>query len=319
MKTSLNDVEPATSINPLIQVGVLQPDGVWKKAVFSRVVDNHTRAIVEIDKTNRQLYVFASAPCCSGGAIYMKKTSLDNPDFSNQVGMGTPFMQNPTDVNINNPTSSKQELNSTTGILVEASDDNTKFYLHNKVALNGGAVAPAAPSVTAPADNSSDNDGNVTVSGTAPAGSTVELFDGATSKGTQTANASTGAFSFPLTGVADGAHTYTAKATTAGGTSNASNAVTVNVDTAAPGAPVISSPASPTSDSTGSVTFSGTAEAGSSVPALRGRDGGRHAGDRHRRQLDQDRERHRQRRPHLHGQGHRRGIEHVGRLQRGHR
>ena len=270
MKTSLNDVLPATSTEPLIQVGVLQPDGTWKKAVFSRVVDNHTRAIVEIDRTNRQLYVFASAPCCSGGAVYMKKTSLDNPDFSTQTGMGTPFMQNATDVNINNPTSTKQELNSTTGVLVEASDDHTKFYLHNKITLPSGPVAPAPPAISSPANNSYDTDGNVTVSGTAVAGATVELFDGAVSKGTTTANASTGAFNFALTAVADGAHTYTAKATNSGGTSTASNGVTVNVDTQAPAAPAISSPTDPAADTTGSVTFSGTAEAGSSVQLFEG-------------------------------------------------
>src|SRR5205085_7120783 len=46
---------------------------------------------------------------------------------------------------------------------------------------------PDAPSITSPADNSYDNTSSLTVSGTAEAGSTVDLFDGATSLGTKTA------------------------------------------------------------------------------------------------------------------------------------
>jgi hypothetical protein len=44
------------------------------------------------------------------------------------------------------------------------------------------ATAPEAPSITAPADNSLSNTGSFTFSGTAEANSTVELFEGTTSK-----------------------------------------------------------------------------------------------------------------------------------------
>jgi hypothetical protein len=94
--------------------------------------------------------------------------------------------------------------------------------------------APSPPTITSPQNNSYDTDGSFSVSGSAEAASTVELFEGTTSKGTTTADSS-GAWSIALSGVSEGAHTYTAKATdAAGNTSSASNSVSVTVDTVAP-------------------------------------------------------------------------------------
>jgi Tol biopolymer transport system component len=93
--------------------------------------------------------------------------------------------------------------------------------------------APAAPVINSPANNSFNNTGNVTLSGTTEAGSTVEVFDGATSKGPATVTS--GNWSITLNGVAEGSHTYTAKARDGvGNTSGASNARTVTVDKTAP-------------------------------------------------------------------------------------
>ena len=95
-----------------------------------------------------------------------------------------------------------------------------------------GSQAPPAPTITSPQNNSHDSDGSFSVSGSAEAGSTVELFDGTTSKGTIKADCSSGAWSIALSGLSEGAHTYTAKATdTKGNTSSASNSVTVTVGT----------------------------------------------------------------------------------------
>ena len=93
---------------------------------------------------------------------------------------------------------------------------------------------PAAPVITAPANNSYDTDGAFTVSGTAEAASTVNLLEGTTSRGTATTTAG-GAWSIPLTGVADGAHTYTATATDAAtNVSPPSAGRTITVDTVRP-------------------------------------------------------------------------------------
>src|SRR5215217_7838737 len=95
--------------------------------------------------------------------------------------------------------------------------------------------APSPPTITNPQNNSYDTDGSFSVSGSAEAASTVELFEGTTSKGTTKADSSSGAWSIALSGLSEGAHTYTTKATdAAGNTSSSSNSVTVTVDKTAP-------------------------------------------------------------------------------------
>ncbi|MGH3147587.1 MAG: Ig-like domain-containing protein, partial [Rubrobacter sp.] len=72
------------------------------------------------------------------------------------------------------------------------------------------------------------------VSGTAEAGSTVKLFEGPNGKGRATADTS-GNWSILLAGVAEGSHTYTARATDeAGNTSETPDGRTVIVDITAP-------------------------------------------------------------------------------------
>ncbi len=95
-------------------------------------------------------------------------------------------------------------------------------------------TAPAAPAISSPANNSYDLDGTIAFSGTAEAGSTVRIFEGTTLKGTAAANSS-GAWAKTLSGVANGRHTYTAKATDkANNTSAASAPRTVTVDKVKP-------------------------------------------------------------------------------------
>src|SRR5207249_1319858 len=80
-------------------------------------------------------------------------------------------------------------------------------------------AAPATPDLTAATDNgsfSTDNLTNVTTptfTGTAEAGITVQLFDGTTSKGTATADAS-GNWSITSSALSSGTHSITAKART---------------------------------------------------------------------------------------------------------
>jgi Bacterial Ig-like domain len=114
-------------------------------------------------------------------------------------------------------------------------------------------VDDSPPTITSPQNNTNYSDGTFTISGTAPAGSTVELFEDTTSRefeggvlvhtlsstveprGTTKADSSSGAWSIALSGVSEGPHTYFAKATGAGGnTSSASNSVTVTVEKDAP-------------------------------------------------------------------------------------
>ncbi|MEV4781034.1 Ig-like domain-containing protein, partial [Burkholderia sp. LMU1-1-1.1] len=100
-----------------------------------------------------------------------------------------------------------------------------------------GALALAAGSDSGRSD--SDGITNVTtptVTGTAEAGATVALFDGARQLGTVMADAN-GAWSFKTAALSAGAHTLTATATDAAGNVAAPAALTVTIDSGAPAAP----------------------------------------------------------------------------------
>jgi len=127
------------------------------------------------------------------------------------------------------------------------------------------ATAPSAPIITGPPNNSFDTDGSFTVSGTAENGSTVRLFEGAASRGTAEVGSS-GEWSMEVADAPEGSHSYTARATdVVGNMSVESEARTVIVDSTAPDAPSIVSPAEGNYDNDGSFIVSGTAEANSTV------------------------------------------------------
>jgi hypothetical protein len=127
-------------------------------------------------------------------------------------------------------------------------------------------TAPVAPVVTAPAAGSSTNDATPPITGTAEAGSTVSVVVDGVSLGTAVADA-TGAWTFtPATALANGSHSVTATSRDeAGNVSPASTAVVFSVDTLAPAAPVIVSPAAGEVVTTATPVITGTAEAGSTV------------------------------------------------------
>jgi GTP:adenosylcobinamide-phosphate guanylyltransferase len=104
-------------------------------------------------------------------------------------------------------------------------------------------TAPATPVLDATSDSGRSNtdgitnDTTPTVIGTAEAGATMALFDGATQVGSAVANAE-GAWSITASTLAAGAHSLTVKATdVAGNVSAASPALTITIDTSAPAAP----------------------------------------------------------------------------------
>ena len=157
------------------------------------------------------------------------------------------------------------------------------------LAITIDTVAPAAPGaldLATPSDlgiSSTDNitsDNTPTITGTAIANSQVELFDGTTSLGIVTADA-TGNWSFtPTTALPDKVYNVTAKQTdAAGNVSPASALLAITIDTTAPAAPGaldlatasdlgISSTDNITSDNTPTIT--GTAIANSQVELFDG-------------------------------------------------
>jgi hypothetical protein len=122
--------------------------GSWRVTTVYRRSENHTRAILLLDTTNRRINIFSTSPE-SGGNIYRKVSGMDNIAFAS--GHGDLFIKNALDAKLNNPTSTKQNVNDTTGLVVLASDQDTRRYLHNYDSL-GGSQSPAnTPSPTATA------------------------------------------------------------------------------------------------------------------------------------------------------------------------
>jgi hypothetical protein len=213
VKTSFGDPGCNGGSNPVqVNLVVRKPNNTWKTVPFGYKNDDHTRPVVLLDTTNRKVYVFAtSQTSCGVSAIYMKSTSMDNPDFSNQPGKGTPFIKSSIYTCINNATTTKQTVDASTGLVVLASDKDKLFYLHNYLDLgsqtfprlvvqtnpsSGQATVPfatqpvivaqSAPNVTLTSFN-----GPVTLSIKAGTGTA-----GATLAGTVTVNAANGVASF---------------------------------------------------------------------------------------------------------------------------
>jgi Big-like domain-containing protein len=144
------------------------------------------------------------------------------------------------------------------------------------VTIAGTSGAPGAPTIASFSTDSGvvgdhiTDDSTLTLQGTAVAGSTVNVFDGTTLVGTTTANSS-GAWTATTSMLADGSHSLTATDSNSGGTSAASAALSVTIDTHAPSAPTIAaSTSAATLASTHVEALTGTAEAGSTVTVFDG-------------------------------------------------
>ena len=158
VKTSKNDASTPNPDDPLIVVYRLNLNGTWTHSTAWQVKDDVTRVIILLDSTNHEAHLFGAGPCCSGGTVYTKNAPLGTLAFP--AGIGTPFIKSSQDPKINNTTSTKQTVNSTTGLLVLAGDDSTRFYVHNYMTIRGGDTT--APTVTAvgPADKATGQVGH---------------------------------------------------------------------------------------------------------------------------------------------------------------
>ncbi len=154
VKTSKGDLATDAPTDPLVGVLVRTPHGAgagtWSFTEAGTVADNHTRPIIAIDQTNRELYFFGSA----GGNIYYKKTPLGDPDFSNQPGRGEPFVD--ARAAVNNATASKDPVTAGSGLVILASSEGQKRYVHAEMELAGGAPTTDTTPPTVPQNLSAD-------------------------------------------------------------------------------------------------------------------------------------------------------------------
>jgi hypothetical protein len=235
VKTSING---SSSSTPQIMLLVRKVNGSWSATTVSSGADNQTRPFLLIDTDHRQLYVFESDE--GGGSVYYKQSGMDNIQFAS--GKGTPFISGGGYSSINDSTSTKQNVSGSTGIVVLASDDSAKTYLHNYLDLSGGqqprlvfstqpggayasAVLTNQPVIAAqdtPGHTNSSFNGAVTLaikSGTGTSGATLA--------GTLTVNAVNGVASFSGLAIDKAGASYQLNAVATGFASATSNGFSV--------------------------------------------------------------------------------------------
>ena len=139
-----------TSSSALIMLSVRSATGVWSRYPIDLVSDCPNRPIVMIDEQNNVLHTFYTAPgppsyACnsSGGAIYEKTSPLNSVSFA--PGSGTPVIVDADSPFIHNASSTKQNVNGSTGIVVLAINGSTSYYWHHYEAL--GPPPPPQPPV----------------------------------------------------------------------------------------------------------------------------------------------------------------------------
>jgi hypothetical protein len=135
-KTSLDTTASDKSL-PQLQLLVFKPGtGSFTKSTIATVGDCVTRPLIVLDTQNNKVHAFFTAPSESGcasigatGSIYEKTASMDSPVFGR--GRGTPVIQDGASAHINDVTTTKQAVNSSTGIVVMATNTVTKRYWYS--------------------------------------------------------------------------------------------------------------------------------------------------------------------------------------------
>jgi hypothetical protein len=100
----------------------------WATHDVGTVEERTTRPLVVLDAQARRVYLFTVVPE-EGGAVYYKRSDLDDISFG--PGLGRPVLSGGG--RINNPTSTKQVVDSESGLLVLAFDNSTNHYWFDTV------------------------------------------------------------------------------------------------------------------------------------------------------------------------------------------
>ena len=128
------------STDPLIVLLVRSTSGNWTSTTVGLKRDHHTRAILELDEVDQIIHIFATSPE-SGGTIREKTSPMGSIAFG--PGQGTVIMDD-ADGNLNNSTSTKQNVSPTTGLVVLASSGK-QVYFHQYFSLGGGGGGGTSP------------------------------------------------------------------------------------------------------------------------------------------------------------------------------
>ena len=223
VKTSLT-----ASTAPIVMLLVRRPAATWEAYTVATTSTGHTRPIVLLDEEHGWVYVCAAAPD-GGGTAYLKFAPLEQIEFV--AGAGQAFIKSSTNTHINNPTSTKQNVNASTGLLVLAGDSTTRVYVQNFQNLTGPPIAaPAglaaatfAAGIVLTWSDASNNESGFDIERAAGAGTFATIATVGT-------NVTTYADATPIAGTE---YTYRVRARNSAGWSRYSNAASGSVSAAA--------------------------------------------------------------------------------------
>ncbi|MFP5346714.1 MAG: hypothetical protein ACLGIA_06785 [Actinomycetes bacterium] len=188
IKTSRGDSSSDSPSDPLIMVLSRTSSGTWSNATVAQVSSGLTRPQLALDSTNKDMYVLMTTE--GGGQAYYKKTSLSNISF-NASGTGATFMS-ATGAKINNISTTKDPVNSTTGLVAIASDTTTRTYYHAEMSLGGGGGTGTTASFVGAGTGSTNGSTSVVVSRPAGVAAGNVMVAGLTVRGTPTVTAPSG-------------------------------------------------------------------------------------------------------------------------------
>ena len=154
VKTSADALSTSTPSSAQVLLLVFKPGtGAWSATTVGTLADCHTRPQVVLDHEHSTVHVVATAPTSAGcaysgapGSIYHKSAPMDDPVFPS--GRGTPIIRDAASENMNDAATTKQDVNSASGLVVLASNTATKRYWHADISL-GGTTPPPATTPTA--------------------------------------------------------------------------------------------------------------------------------------------------------------------------
>ncbi len=147
----------SSKANPLAPgaiVMIRDPDGGWSNVQLARVKDHFAAPVLAVD--DHLGILVAVGFVTNTGTIAYKQSPLDRVGFDS--GQGTDLIASSADPNLRNPTSTKQAVDLTSGLLVLAADDGTGHFASGRLATTtatppGGSAPPgsSSPPPTPPA------------------------------------------------------------------------------------------------------------------------------------------------------------------------
>jgi hypothetical protein len=140
----------ANPLAPGAVVMIRDVDGSWSNVQLARVKDHFSTPVLAVDEHNRILVAVAFVT--STGTIAFKQSPLDAVTF--ESGAGTDLIASSTDPGLRDPTSTKQSIDLTAGLVVLGAADGIGHYAYGRLSTTPetavASPSPAGPSGSPP-------------------------------------------------------------------------------------------------------------------------------------------------------------------------